>query len=424
MEKMTATRWELSGSRLLRRPAWTRGPTRGDPVSAGVHRPRVCARRGGRRRAWSSVPVWLALAAVMVLGGAGCTSPGDPVSLTPTGAPVSSGSPDDRGARSDAVLAAVPADGPGCSAAAAVDGQVVWADARGLADVAAGTPLTTGTRFDIASVSKQFTAAAVLLLSFDGAVALTDPVSAHVSGLPDWADRVSIDQLIHHTSGIPDYDLLLTLDGVPLTTPTTQQDALDALAEVTDLRPEPGTTHEYSNSNYLLLAEVVKAASGQALPEFLATRVFTPLDLEMAVQPGGRPADVAVGYQQLNRALSPIHPQWQQVGDGSILTTPTELVRWADNYRTGRVGGSPLLKAVEDGSVATVNDPQAPRYGAGIYLLPDGSLGHYGGWAGHVSVLSIAPDRRTAIAASCNRDDDQPGWQNLVGGLHEIWFPG
>jgi len=347
-----------------------------------------------------------------------------PTASPPTATVPASGSVDDRGARSDAVLAAVPADGPGCSAAAAMEGRVVWADARGLADVASGTPLTPATRFDIASVSKQFTATAVLLLSFDGALALTDPLSAHVAGLPTWADRVSIDQLIHHTSGIPDYDLLLTQRGIPLTTPTTQQDALDVLAGVTDLKFEPGTTHEYSNSNYLLLAEVVKAASGQPLGEFLARRVYEPLHLDMTVQPGDRAADVAVGYQKLNQQLSPVDPQWQQVGDGAVITTPTELARWGDNYRTGQVGGPRLLAAITDGSVPTATDPQAPRYGAGVYLLPNGFLGHNGGWGGHLTVLTISPDRRTTLAVSCNRDDDQDGWQNLLGGLHDIWFTG
>jgi CubicO group peptidase (beta-lactamase class C family) len=305
-----------------------------------------------------------------------------------------------------------------------MQGRVVWASARGLADVASGTPLTTATRFDIASVSKQFTATAVLLLSFDGALALTDPLSAHVAGLPAWADRVSIDQLIHHTSGIPDYDLLLTQRGIPVTTPTTQQDALDVVAGVTDLKFEPGSTHEYSNSNYLLLAEVVQAASGQPLGQFLASRVFKPLHLDMAVQPGDRAADVAVGYQRLNRQLSPVDPQWQQVGDGAVITTPTELARWGDNYRTGQVGGPQLLAAITDRSVATATDPQAPRYGAGVYLLPNGFLGHNGGWGGHLTVLTISPDRRTTLAVSCNRDDDQDMWQNLLGGLHDIWFAG
>ena len=124
------------------------------------------------------------LVAVTVCGAA-CTGGGDPVSSTSSlAATGSSGSLDARGERSDAVLAAVPADGPECSAAAAVEGGVVWANARGLANVTSGTPLTTATRFDIASVSKQFTATAVLLLSFDGPLALTDPLSKHVSGLP------------------------------------------------------------------------------------------------------------------------------------------------------------------------------------------------------------------------------------------------
>jgi len=392
-------------------------------VAAPALRP---TREVRRRRAaiHLAVLVAAALCATGCTGGTGGVSSMAPPTASPPTATVSSGSVDDRGARSDAVLAAVPADGPGCSAAAAMEGRVVWADARGLADVAAGTPLTPATRFDIASVSKQFTATAVLLLSFDGALALTDPLSAHVAGLPTWADRVSIDQLIHHTSGIPDYDLLLTQRGIPITTPTTQQDALDVLAGVTDLKFEPGTTHEYSNSNYLLLAEVVTAASGQPLGEFLARRVYEPLHLDMAVQPGDRAADVAVGYQKLNQQLSPVDPQWQQVGDGAVITTPTELARWGDNYRTGQVGGPRLLAAITDGSVPTATDPQAPRYGAGVYLLPNGFLGHNGGWGGHLTVLTISPDRRTTLAVSCNRDDDQDGWQNLLGGLHDIWFTG
>src|SRR6476620_4749148 len=331
-----------------------------------------------RRRVVTRLARLMGLIAAAVCAAA-CTGGTNPVSSTappatsPPAATVSSGSVDDRGARSAAVLAAVPADRPGCSAAAAMEGRVVWANARGLADVTSGTPLTPATRFDIASVSKQFTATAVLLLSFDGALTLTDPLSKHVAGLPGWADRVSIDQLIHHTSGIPDYLLLLTQRGIPVTTPTTQQDALDALAGITDLKFETGSTYEYSNSNYLLLAEVVTQASGQALGEFLAGRVFGPLNLDMAVVPGDRPADVAVGYQQLNQQLTPIDPQWQQVGDGAVITTPTELARWADNYRTGQVGGRRLVTAFSVDATATSSDPQAPRYGAGIYLLRDGS---------------------------------------------------
>ena len=135
-----------------------------------------------------------AIAAVALLGGCTATAPASsgsaasqgsgPGSFPASSAAVSTGSAD-RAGRSDAVLASTLAqDAPGCSAAAAVDGEIVWAGARGLANLADRTPLTIETRFDIGSVSKQFTATAVLLLSLEGALNVHDPISTYVPGLP------------------------------------------------------------------------------------------------------------------------------------------------------------------------------------------------------------------------------------------------
>jgi CubicO group peptidase (beta-lactamase class C family) len=128
------------------------------------------------------------LTAALIVSSAGCTTTSaDGMTTTSPSASVTVA---DRAQASNALLAtALPTNGPGCSAAAGIDGQVVWADARGLADTS--RLLTTTTRFDIASVSKQFTATAVLLLAEEGKLALTDPVSMHLPGLPDWAERVS-----------------------------------------------------------------------------------------------------------------------------------------------------------------------------------------------------------------------------------------
>ncbi len=367
----------------------------------------------------------------------GCTGPPDqaPAAATPAPAttgssagPVSSaggagsGTVEDRAARSDQLLATMSPDQPGCSAAVAIDGQVVWAGARGMANLEQKTPLTTDTRFDIASVSKQFTATAILLLSFDGALTLQDPVSRYVPGLPAWGDQVTLDQLIHHTSGIPDYVQHFTTSGISFDTPTTQQDAIRVIAGMTELDATPGEVFEYSNSNYVLLAEVAAAASGIPLPDLLKQRVFDPLGLTMVLVPALQAPDVATGYWTINGVLTPEVVRWVQLGDGSIYTTPSELVRWADNYRTGRLGGPQLQAAVTANPVpeGTKAQPNPMHYGAGIDITPEGAFGHLGGWAGFSSFMTTSTDHHTTIAASCNSDNALG--TTGPGALQTIWY--
>ena len=197
--------------------------------------------------------------------------------------------PPDIAARSQAVLEAVVNEGePGCSAAVGRDGTVMWTGARGVADISTGAKITPDTVFDIASVSKQFTATAILLLAGAGKLALDDKLSTHVTGLPAWADTVTVSQLMHHTSGIPDYTGLLEAEGYQVSDRTTQAQALQALTTVTTLDFPPGTRFEYSNSNYMLLGEILQRVSGMPLPEFLKAEIFQPLDLAMVLEPGER----------------------------------------------------------------------------------------------------------------------------------------
>jgi CubicO group peptidase (beta-lactamase class C family) len=150
---------------------------------------------------------------------------------------------------SQAVLdGAVKTGEPGCSAAVGVEGKVAWTGVRGVANLATGAAITADTVFDIASVSKQFTATATLLLVDAGKLALTDPLSQYVPGLPAWATQVTIVELMHHTSGIPDYTGLLQEQGYQFTDRTTEADALQAVAGATELTFDPGTQYEYSNS--------------------------------------------------------------------------------------------------------------------------------------------------------------------------------
>nr|WP_119185098.1 serine hydrolase domain-containing protein [Mycobacterium decipiens] len=318
---------------------------------------------------------------------------------------------------------AINADEPGCSAAVGVEGKVVWTGVRGIANLATGAKITTDTVFDIASVSKQFTATAILLLVESGKLTLADPISQYLPELPQWAQTVTVEQLMHQTSGIPDYVGLLEAEGYQVSDRTTEAEALQALAAAPELGLAPGSRFDYSNSNYLLLGEIVHRASGQPLPEFLRDEIFQPLGLAMVVDPVGKVPNKAVSYEKGAAGNRPeyrvANPAWEQIGDGAIQTTPSQLARWADNYRTGKVGGPKLLEAQLAGAVET--EPGASdRYGAGIFSLADGTLDHDGAWAGFVTAFHISSDRRTSVAISCNTDKLDP--EAMADALGHFWM--
>jgi CubicO group peptidase (beta-lactamase class C family) len=327
---------------------------------------------------------------------------------------------DDATAGSQNVLdAAIEAGAPGCSAAVGVKGKVVWAGVRGVADMSSGNPITTHTVFDIASVSKQFTATALLLLVDGGKLTLDDPLSRYLPELQTWAGTVTIGQLMHQTSGIPEYVGLLEAQGFALADQTTEDQALQALVGVPKLEFQPGSRFEYSNSNYLLLGEIVHRVAREPLPQFLSEQIFRPLGLSMVVDPTGPIPDKAVSYEKGSKGYRATKSGWEQVGDGGIQTTPSQLVYWADNYRTGRVGGSNLINAQLTGSVST-EPGGAERYGAGIYLLGNGMLDHDGAWGGFVTAFRVSKDRTTSLAISCNTDKQDP--EALADDLAKLWM--
>jgi CubicO group peptidase (beta-lactamase class C family) len=308
---------------------------------------------------------------------------------------------------------------PGCSAAVGVNGTVVWTGVRGLADLSTDAAITTDTVFDIASVSKQFTAAALLLLVDADKLTLDDPVSQHLPELPSWAGTVKVGQLMHQTSGIPDYVGLLEAQGFQFVDHTTEEQALQAVAALPKLKFAPGSQFEYSNSNYLLLGEIVHRVAREPLPQFLAEQIFRPLGLAMVLDPTGQTPGKAIAYESDSDDYHAETSGWEQVGDGGIQTTPTQLVGWADNYRTGRVGGPELLRAQLSGAVLT-DSGGGDRYGAGIFLLANGTLDHDGEWGGFVSALRVSKDRTTSVAISCNTDEQDP--ETLAASIAKLWM--
>lgn len=347
--------------------------------------------------------------ALLVIAVAGCAA--TPVELDlDERARIDTGAVDKRTLLSDAVIAKLlDASVPGCSAAVGVEGEVLWAGAGGLADLGNAVPMTTATRFDIASVTKQFTATAILLLQREGRLSLSDPVSSYVDGLPSWGRTVTLDQLMHHTSRIPDFWVALDDEGIGFSDPASMAQTLDAIRR--ERRLDAGTGYEYSNSNYTLLAAVIERVSGESYPQFLADRIFTPLGLAMTVAPTLHADDVALSYDD-DGSLQ--ESGWAAYGHTGIITTPSELVRWGDQYRAGD-----LIQ--DDFAVGAVDEGTGESYAAGMDIEPDGDLNHDGRWGGYITTFTVSADRTTTIAVSCN-GHLAPRFP-IADALWDIWHP-
>ena len=188
---------------------------------------------------------------------------------------------DDRTARMDETFKEFsPPGSPGCAVGVYHEDKIVISRAYGMANLDHDIPLTSTSIFHVASLSKQFTSAAILLLAQDGKLSLDDDVRKYVPELPDFGKRITIRQLMNHTSGIRDQWTLLGLGGWRYSRDLiSDADVLSLLSKQKDLNFTPGERHLYSNSGFTLLAVIVSRVSGKTFRAFTTERIFTPLGM-------------------------------------------------------------------------------------------------------------------------------------------------
>ena len=322
--------------------------------------------------------------------------------------------PPDRQSRVDEIFKefAVPGS-PGCTVAVYQDGRPVLSRAYGMANLDHDVALSPSSVFHVASVSKQFTAAAILLLVEDGKLALDDDVRKHVPELPDFGNRITVRHLIHHTSGIRDQWSLLGLAGWRYSKDLiTDDDVLSILARQKDLNFPPGEQHLYSNSGYTLLAVIVSRTSGKSFREFTAERIFKPLgmtnthfrdDFTEIVK------NQAYGYTRQDGTFKLSVTNFDTAGATSLLTTAEDLARWDANFQKPIVGGVEFVAAMEQRG--RLNDGRDLDYASGIVHGTHRGLttiSHGGADAGYRSALLRYPQQRFGVAALCNLAQTNP----------------
>lgn len=305
-------------------------------------------------------------------------------------------------------------DSPGCAVGALERGQFVFRKGYGIADLDDGIRIGPDSVFRMASVSKQFTAAAVLVAEDLGLLNLEDPLRLHFPDLPDWAGRTRIRHLIHHTSGIRDYLVVMDLRGRGDDAHYTDREVLEALRQLERLNFEPGTEYLYSNAGYWLLARLVLRASGQTLRDFSEEHLFEPLgmhdshfhDHHREIVPrrahGYRPREGG-GFELDETTLD-------MVGDGGVYTSVNELAAWERMFLDPASLGPDFVTRMttpgrfEDGSVQD--------YAAGLALGEHRGLrtiGHGGSWVGFRTHALRFPDQELAVFVLCNSSSADPG---------------
>jgi len=307
----------------------------------------------------------------------------------------------------DALLRNYAGGVPGAAVLVLRDGAPFVRASYGLADLETGTPATPATNYRLASVTKQFTAASVLLLAEDGRLTLDDRAHGWLPSLPKAAETVTIGHLLTHTSGLIDYEDVLPAD---FAAQVHDADVLRLLETQDRTYFRPGTRYRYSNSGYALLALIAQRAAGKTFATLLQERIFQPLAMfnTVAYEEGiSTVNDRAFGYtQQAGRWHRTDQDQTSAVlGDGGIYSSIDDLAKWDAALYDGRLLQPSSLRAAF--TPATHTDDPGVEYGYGWRITGE-TLWHSGETVGFRNVIVRYPKRHVTVIVLTNRNEPEP----------------
>lgn len=296
---------------------------------------------------------------------------------------------------------------PGGSILVSKGDKIIYQKAFGLADLEHNTPNTTETIFEAGSVSKQFTAASILLLATEGKLSVKDDVRKYIPELPVYDAPILIQHLLNHTSGLKDWGVIGSLTGYPRTTRVyTQALALEIICKQKSLNFTPGTEYSYSNSNYSLLVTIVKRVSGMSLAEFTRTRFFDPLGMEHTQWRDNFREIVpnrAIAYSRTPSGYEQQMPFEHIHGHGGLLTTTEDLRKWNTLLVTHKIGGDAMY--TERIKRGTLKNGSTISYAGGLSIGEFNGyseISHSGATAGYRAWLAYYPDKKITITLLSN----------------------
>jgi CubicO group peptidase (beta-lactamase class C family) len=315
---------------------------------------------------------------------------------------------------------------PGCQLSISRNETIIFSKAWGMADVEHAIPLALNFVTEAGSVSKQFTAAAILLLEQQGKLSLNDDVRQYIPELPDYGVTIKLEQMMHHTSGLRDWGSVADLSGWPRSTKTyNNDDALEIIALQKRLNNIPGAEYIYSNSNYNLLAIIVQRISGLSLADFTKKNIFQPAGMmhtEWRDNHNRIVPNRAIAYALTSKGYETDMPNEDVYGNGGLLTTTEDLLKWNQYYQAGKFGNpSLLLKQV---AVVPFINGVKNNYGAGLNINRTPgieSISHSGSTAGYRANLEYFPNLKMSIAFLSNTSQFDTSAINTATAIRNIF---
>ncbi|AEM71567.1 D-stereospecific aminopeptidase [Allomuricauda ruestringensis DSM 13258] len=301
---------------------------------------------------------------------------------------------------------------PGVAIGTVKDGKLVYSKGYGMANLDYGIPISGTSKFYIASMAKQFTAACIALLAIEGKIDLDDEVHAYIPELPRYGEVITIRNLVHHTSGLRDYLELMYLSGTSFEDYFTIEDGIQLLGRQSNVNFLPGEKHSYSNSGYILLAEIVNRVSGMTIREYADRNIFKPLGMNDTFFNDDHSQIInnrVVSYRKESDTFKRYVQNFDALGDGNLITTIKDLYLWDQNFYRPKVGGAKFLDLML--TKGRLNNGDTIDYAFGLVHdtykgLP--TLSHGGAFLGFRTQFIRFPEQRFSIIVLASVSGSNP----------------
>lgn len=313
---------------------------------------------------------------------------------------------------------------PGIAVAVMQHGEIIYKKNQGYANLEHMIPITDSTKFLVASISKQFTAFAILLLEEEGKLSIGDKVSTYLPELGELGDQITIKHFLNHTSGFRNTFDIMSFKGKKFGDLADQEEMVNILLKQKSLNFSPGERFQYCNASFILTAEIIARVSGMSFPKFAQERIFKPLKMQNSLfvdDIGIVVKNKALSYEKWNNNYYYLPFHRSVVGSTGLYTTLEDLGRWANNFDRLTVGSKLIIQKMKTKSHLS-SGKQIP-YALGQEIKEYKGLEvifHGGGEVGFRSYLVRVPEHNLSVMVSGNFKAFNP--INIAYGLIDVFL--